>query len=110
MCKECDIIQALFTAASKSPRNNYYPTLKFLVALEKQKRILLYAGDCTLSDAIKVLETEQHYTVCHYYKCIGCSQVFFFGACIRGTPIYKMIDDAEDVNYRNMIWEYWLKV
>ncbi|NLG04270.1 MAG: hypothetical protein GX567_10655 [Clostridia bacterium] len=31
-------------------------------------------------------------------------RIYFFGACIRGTPIYKVIDDITNENIDNMIW------
>jgi hypothetical protein len=38
----------------------------------------------------------------HYLICKSCSQYFFIGACIRGVPIYRTIDDLRDVNLDNM--------
>lgn len=70
----------------------------------EQGRIELYAGDCLIEEAEKNLLGEQHYTICHYLKCKSCSRFFFIGACIRGTPIYKALDNLNDVNLDNMLW------
>jgi hypothetical protein len=103
MCQQCDIIEVLFKAASKDAHKNYYPVLRFLQALEEEKYIELYAGDCLLEDAMKILESEQQYTVCHYFQCKSCKAIYFLGACIRGVPIFKKIENIEQENLNNMI-------
>ena len=104
MCEECNIINIIFDVAIQGRHKNYYPTLQSLEALEKQKKIELFAGDCQLSEALNILKSEQHYTVCHYLKCSKCDQFFFLGACVRGTPIYKLIDNVDNENLSNIIW------
>ena len=64
----------------------------------------LYAGDCPLEEAEKHLWEEKHYTVCHYIKCTKCNRYFFIGACIRGTPIYKLLDSLTGEKIDNMLW------
>ena len=104
MCKKCSIINALFDAAGDNPHTNYKPTIMFLDGMEKNEVIELYAGDCQLSDTLSVLYEEKHYTVCHYLKCRECGKVFFIGACIRGTPIYKKIDDIDREHLDKLLW------
>ena len=103
-CDCCGLIESTFACANAAPHLNYYPVLTMLESLEKQRRIELYAADCKLSDAVEVLNSEQHYTVCHYFKCTRCGQLFFLGACVRGTPKFKKIDDIKSINFSNMIW------
>ena len=103
-CDCCGLIESTFACANAAPHLNYYPVLTMLEALEKQGRIELYAADCKLAEAVEVLNSELHYTVCHYFKCTRCSQIFFLGACIRGTPKFKKIDDIDSINFSNMIW------
>lgn len=72
--------------------------------MEDNKVIELYAGDCKLSETINVLYEEKHYTVCHYFKCNECEQMFFIGACIRGTPIYKQINNIMEEKVEKLLW------
>lgn len=104
MCNECHTIEVKFNAATKDTHKSYVPLLNFLQSLEEQNRIELFAGDCLLGEAIEVLYEEKHYTVCHYLKCTYCGQIFFFGACIRGTPIYRVVDNIANENLSNRIW------
>lgn len=104
MCKNCHSITLLFNEAQKDPHKNYTSVLNFLSDLESKDKIELFAGDCQLQEALDVFYSERHYTVCHYLRCTQCGQMFFLGACIRGTPIYRLIDDIESENISNKIW------
>lgn len=104
MCKQCSSIKALFETVGDNPHINYIPTILFLNGLESNNIIELYAGDCKLSEALNILNEEKHYTVCHYLKCKECGQIFFIGACIRGIPKYKQIEDIRDENINNLLW------
>lgn len=104
MCRNCNIIAALFDAARDDAHKNYTPLLRFLEALEAQERIELFAGDCLLRETLEVLNSDRHFTVCHYLRCRQCGQLFFFGACIRGTPKYKLIDHIDEERISRMIW------
>ena len=103
MCKQCSI-KTQFEEVGNNPHINYVTTLLFFIELESNNIIELYAGDCKLSEALKILNEEKHYTVCHYLKCKECGQIIFIGACIRGTPIYKQIEDIKDENINNLLW------
>lgn len=104
MCDNCGLIESAFGGAQAEPFRNYYPVLLMLEGLETQQRIELYAGDCKLTEAVAVLNSEQHFTVCHYFRCTRCGKMFFLGACVRGVPKFKVIDDIESINFSNMIW------
>ena len=91
----------------KDPHKNYTSVLNFLSDLESKDKIELFAGDCQLQEALDVFYSERHYTVCHYLRCTQCSQMFFLGACIRGTPIYRLIDDIESEIFRIKYGERW---
>lgn len=104
MCEQCQIVSDRFIQTRNKFHKDYNAVLGLLEELEKAGRIELLAGDCLLKDATEALDSEQHFTVCHYLKCRQCGQVFFFGACIRGAPIYKLIDDFSIVNLDRMLW------
>lgn len=69
----------------------------------KRKQLAIYAGDCPFDEMLKVLAEEKHYTTCFYLRCSECGKIYFFGACIRGTPIYKHIEDIKK-KIDNIIW------
>ena len=104
MCDKCYVLKELFKAAESNSHYNYIPTLAFLKEMVRQGRLELFAGDCQLEETEKHLNEETHYTVCHYFRCKSCNQYFFIGACIRGTPIYKIIDNLKNENFSNMLW------
>ena len=53
---------------------------------------------------LEVLEEEKHDTVCFYLRCSKCGKIYFLGAYIRGTPIYKYVEDIKKEKIDNMIW------
>lgn len=104
MCEKCYILKELFKSAERYPHQNYFPTIAFIKEMTKQNRIELFAGDCPLDEVERLLEEEKHYTICHYFSCKSCDQYFFIGACVRGTPIYKTMDNLEAENLDRMLW------
>ena len=94
MCNNCSILKAAFQSAPDN-RMNYSPILEMVKVMEKHGRVQLYAGDCLLSEIEGVLDKEEHYTVKHYIRCTECGQIYFFGACIRGKPAYKIVTDID---------------
>ncbi len=104
MCNNCNIIKTLFHSAKENPHENYIPVLRFLEGMETEKRIELFAGDSLLRYSLEVLNSEKHFTVCHYLKCPQCGQIHFLGACIRGIPLYKVIDNIDNEKLDNLIW------
>ena len=104
MCKNCDIVDSSFKGANSNPHLNLAPIHSLLSVLVKRKQLEIYAGDCPFDDMLEVLEEEKHYTVCFYLRCSECGKIYFFGACIRGTPIYKYIEDIKKEKIDNMIW------
>lgn len=105
MCNICEIVKAAFAGAKAEPYLNCLPVHALLSALLKQGRLEIYAGDCRFDEMRDVLEKETHFTVCFYFKCPECGEFYFFGECIRGTPIFKVIDDIGKVNIDSMIWD-----
>ena len=104
MCENCYVLKELFEAAESNSHQNYIPTLACINVLLNQGVIELFAGDCPLEEVEKHLCDEIHYTVCHYFRCKNCSQYFFIGACVRGTPIYKTLVNLKNENLENMLW------
>lgn len=104
MCKNCKIIEDVFVSASSNPHINYVLVYRMLETMLQQKRISVYAGDCKFVDALTELSKEQHYTLCFYLECTECHQIYFFGACIRGVPKYKKIENINQEKIENLVW------
>ena len=84
MCKNCDIVDSSFKGAYSNPHLNLAPIHSLLSVLVKRKQLEIYAGDCPFDDMLEVLEEEN--------------------GCIRGTPIYKYVEDIKKEKIDNMIW------
>lgn len=103
-CPICSNLEQRLMEARKDPHRQYMPILQQATELESQGRIELLAGDCRLEEAGDVLTAEQHYTVCHYLRCKSCGTVYFVGACIRGTPVYRRAKDLKEENLPVRLW------
>lgn len=104
MCKNCKVVEELFRAASSNPHENYIPVYRLLEELIKQKRLKVYAGDCSFEDVLEVLSSEKHYTVSFYLECTQCGDIFFYGACIRGKPVYKKVENVNKEKIDALLW------
>lgn len=104
MCNNCMILEELFMVARKEPHLHLVPVYQKLVEMIKQNQLGVYAGDCRFEDALDVLASEKHYTVCFYLQCESCGEIFFLGACIRGVPKYRKVDDIKDEKIEHLLW------
>lgn len=104
MCNNCKIVKSTFEGAKSNPHENLYPVYNLLSALVRTGRLIIYAGDCPFENMLQTLQEEKHFTVCFYLQCPQCEEIYFFGACIRGTPIYKRIVNISKENISNLIW------
>lgn len=100
----CPSCAPLSAQASINSHRQYHQLLLELMERERQGLIELFAGDCPLEDANTVLEAEQHFTVCHYMRCRSCGAIYFVGACIRGTPVFRQVEDVKKENLDNRLW------
>jgi hypothetical protein len=105
MCPKCkEIRQAIDDGPKESIK--YYLELgpKFEAALSRGD-LDLVAGDCPVADVGRELEAEEHFTIQHYFQCVGCNEIFFWGICIRGAPIYRYGESIPSNRaLNNMIW------
>ena len=44
------------------------------------------------------------FVVCFYLKCAECGKLYFFGACIRGVPVYRVVENIADEKIDHRIW------
>lgn len=68
-CKTRDSLKSTLGLSKKDSYNSYFSVISILETMERKNQIELYAGDCRIYNALTIVEEEQHYTVCHYFKC-----------------------------------------
>lgn len=103
MCKNCDIVNGTFQGAQSNPHMNLSAVYSLLSFLVNKKRLIIYAGDCPFNNMMKILGEEKHFTVCFYLQCPQCGDIYFFGACTRGTPEYIKVNDISKENIDELI-------
>lgn len=103
-CPSCGQLAAQLKEDNSISHSQYDQLLQKLMELERQGDIELYAGDCPLEGADAVLDAEKHYTVCHYMQCRSCGALYFVGACIRGTPVFRQVADIKKENLDTRLW------
>lgn len=104
ICPSCGQLAAQLKEDSGISYRQYDQILQKLMELERQGVMELFAGDCPLEDTGAVLDAERHYTVCHYMRCRGCGALYFVGACIRGAPVFRQVEDIRRENLNTRLW------
>lgn len=104
MCAYCDDVERGFKRAKLDPHKNLVPVYNLLADLIKRNQLKIYAGDCPFEEMLTVLDAERHYTVSFYLRCLKCKRIYFFGACIRGTPVYKFVENIGNERMDLVIW------
>lgn len=101
-CPSCSGLHRLMTGRHRDPGETYDQVMAMAKELISQGKLELFAGDCPLEDADRVINAEQHFTVCHYLRCRTCGNLYYVGACIRGKPVFRRVTDleAERVGFR----------
>ena len=103
-CPSCKQLSAQLKEASGGSCRQYDQVLQALMELEARGDMELFAGDCPLENIDAALASEQHYTVSHYLRCRRCGALYFAGACIRGRPVFRRVDDIEKENLNTRLW------
>ena len=104
VCPSCGQLAAQMKEDGSISHRQYDQLLQKLMELEQQGDMELFAGDCPLEDTGAVLDTEQHYTACHYMQCRSCGALYFAGACIRGAPVFRQVADIRKENLDTRLW------
>ena len=104
ICPSCGLLSTQMKEADDGSYRQYDQILQKFMGLERQGVMELFAGDCPLEDTNAVLEAEQHYTVCHYIRCRSCGALYFMGACIRGAPVFRQVEDIKKENMDIRLW------
>ncbi|MBM6616337.1 hypothetical protein [Bacillus suaedaesalsae] len=84
-CERCNSIGLDFK------KRNYLEAFQLMREHAKQGNLTFVAGSCPLDNLEEHIETEDLYTIDHYFSC-SCGQVFYTGFCIRGLPTLRLYD------------------
>ena len=103
-CLSCGLLMTQMKETSSDSYRQYNLILQILIELERKGEMDLFAGDCPLEDTDAVLGAEQHDTVCHYMRCRSCGALYFVGACIRGAPVFRQVEDIKKENLDTRLW------
>lgn len=103
-CLSCSLLLTQMKETSSDSYRQYNRILQTLMELERKGVLELFAGDCPLEDTDTILVAEQHYTVCQYMRCRSCGAIYFIGACIRGTPVYRKVENLRAENLDTKLW------
>lgn len=100
-CKVCLELKTAFYDAKCDPHKNLHHTYDLMRKLYDQRKLALYMSDCSFENWYEELEMEIHYTYNVYLECRRCKRVYRLGVCIRGAPVYEVLDKRPDKN------EFW---
>lgn len=103
-CLSCSLLLTQMKETSSDSYRQYNRILQTLMELERKGVLELFAGDCPLEDTDTILGAEQHYTVCQYMRCRSCGAIYFIGACIRGAPVYRKVENLQKENLATRLW------
>lgn len=103
-CPVCGPLAARMGEVTGGSGRQYDRLLRDLMERERQGGMELFAGDCPLAEAGAALEAEEHYTVCHYLRCRRCGALYFVGACIRGAPVLRRVEDLGGERLNARLW------
>ena len=57
-------------------------------------------GDCPLEKMEDLFYTETKYTIAQFLRCHVCGKLLFWGLCVRGAPVYKVVKEAAVNNWQ----------
>ena len=103
-CFSCGLLLTQIKETRSDSYRQYNRILQTLMELERKGLLELFAGDCPLEDTDTILGAEQHYTVCQYMRCRSCGAIYFIGACIRGAPVYRKVENLQKENLNTKLW------
>ena len=103
-CLSCGLLLTQMKEISSNSYRQYDLILQTLMELERKGVLELFAGDCPLEDTDTILGAEQYYTVCQYIRCRSCGAIYFIGACIRGKPVYRKVENLQAENLDTKLW------
>ncbi|WP_432650129.1 hypothetical protein [Huintestinicola sp.] len=103
LCNNCSDIQDIMNSAAlvskKSALDGLYAlkeTYPLLKNAYQSGRRVLYMSDCNFENLMEEVGWERYYTYLTYLKCPKCNKYFYLGICVRGRPVFKIMDNPPD--------------
>lgn len=93
VCKECQKLKNAFIDAKSNPHGKLRQTYDIMRELYDHKKLILYMSDCSFKNWWAEISLEEQYTYNIYLRCRKCKKIYHFGVCIRGTPIYRILNE-----------------
>lgn len=91
-CKDCLKLKTAFDNAKYNPHEALRDTYILMQELYNRKKLTLYMSDYSFENWDEEIRLEQHLTYNLYLKCRKCKKIYYLGVCVRGTPIYRILD------------------
>ncbi|MBQ8728655.1 MAG: hypothetical protein IJY83_09260 [Oscillospiraceae bacterium] len=98
VCEHCKKLKDIMEVAETKPHEYLRIVYDQMYEMYKNKNLKLYFSDCSFEHFFKELCEEKHYTYDIYMQCCECERIFELGVCIRGCPVYKVLDEKPDIN------------
>lgn len=95
-CDNCSDIQKKMLSAKLDPHKLLSTTYTLLKEEYSEGKIVLCISDNNFENLMDEVAEEKQYTYNTYLKCPKCNKYYYLGICIRGTPIYKIMDTPPD--------------
>ena len=97
-CKNCLNLETAFLAARRDPHYSLHDTYNLMRELYEQKKLMLYMSDCSFEGFFSEIDLEKQFTYNVYLKCLKCKKIYRLGVCIRGVPLYEILNEAPNKN------------
>jgi len=98
-CEVCNPYRSCFT------QMKYLDGFNLMRSQVENGKLVFYAGSCPLNELEKHLESEDLYTIEHYFKC-KCGRYYYTGYCIRGNPVLKSNEKPTKGVFKNLSGRY----
>lgn len=94
ICETCD--SAIVYSDGAPPHNiAIKATIDRLVSRVDAGLMRFLRGDVPLQDMLDLADSELRYTIVSFLRCESCRRTRFWGLCIRGAPIYSVVDASD---------------
>ncbi|AND15250.1 hypothetical protein [Rathayibacter tritici] len=96
-CRDCTslVVPAPPDNVERGGPIDAFETLDALLSAVESGAMTALRGDCPITDMKALILAETKYTVVQFLHCSHCESTVFFGLCVRGWPIYRIVPAAD---------------
>lgn len=97
-CQNCTKLEELFEEANEvSYKHDYVRIIyDYLKRMYDERKIDVYMADYYFPNFYNELSRESQFTYKAYLQCVNCKKIFLLGVCIRGEPMFKVLNNQPD--------------